>query len=308
MSPASRRCAVKRSMERHDLSERHACKLTGQHRSTQRFRLTVAGDEFQLLKDMRLVSRQHPRFGYRRIHQVLLRKGWRVNRKRVHRLWRREGMQVPRKRIKRRTLGDSANSCIRHRAEFRNHVWTYDFVFDRTEDGRQVKILTVVDEYTRESVATHVARSIKATDVIDVLAKVMIERGTPRNIRSDNGPEFIADAVTKWLASIGTDTLFVEPGAPWENGYIESFNSRLRDELLNGELFLGLAEARYLVEAWRVEYNTDRPHSALNYQTPQEFAACCSPSDSASLRLRANSTRSCLAAAAASSTQLTRLS
>ena len=215
---------------------------------------------------------------------------------------------MPRKRIKRRSLGDSANSCIRHRAEFKNHVWTYDFVFDRTEDGRQVKILTVVDEYTRESVATHVARSIKATDVIDVLAKVMLERGTPRNIRSDNGPEFIAEAVTKWLGSIGTNTLFVEPGAPWENGYIESFNGRLRDELLNGELFLGLAEARYLVEAWRVEYNTHRPYSALNYRTPMEFSACCSPSDSASLRLRANSTRSCLAAPAASSTQLTRLS
>lgn len=141
-------------MERHDLSERHACTLTGQHRSTQRLRLLIAGDELRLLKEMRIHSRRHPRFGYRRIHQVLLREGWRINRKRVHRLWRKECMQVPRKRIKRRSLGDSANSCIRHRAEFKNHVWTYDFVFDRTEDGRQVKILTVVDEYTRESIAT----------------------------------------------------------------------------------------------------------------------------------------------------------
>jgi len=295
-------------MHGHGMSERRACLVAGQNRSTQRLKISIAGDEFQLLKDMRHFSRRHPRFGYRRIHRVLLREGWRINRKRIHRLWRREGMQVPRKRIKRRSLGDSANSCTRHRAEFKDHVWTYDFVFDRTEDGRQVKILAVVDEYTRESLATHVARSIKATDVIDVLAKVMVERGTPRCIRSDNGPEFIAAAVTKWLDSVGTDTLFVGPGAPWENGYIESFNSRLRDELLNGELFLGLAEARYLVESWRVEYNTERPHSALNYQTPLEFAACCSPSDSASLRLRANSTRDCLAAAAPGSTQLTRLS
>lgn len=295
-------------MEQHDLSERRACKLTGQHRSSQRLETVIPDDEPQLLKEMGRFARCHPRYGYRRIHRELLREGWRINRKRVHRLWRREAMQVPRKRIKRRSLGDSANSCIRHRAEYRNHVWAYDFLFDRTEDGRQVKIFAIVDEYTRECVATHVARSIKATDVIDVLARAMVERGRPQYIRSDNGPEFIATAVTKWLASIGTNTLFVEPGAPWENGYIESFNSRMRDELLNGELFFGLAEARYLVESWRVEYNTNRPHSALNYMTPIEFAACCSPSDSASLRLRANSTRACLAAATTSSTQLTRLS
>ena len=307
MSPASRRRAVKRAMQGHGMSERRACLLTGQYRSTQRLRITIPKDELRLLKDMRRFSGRHPRFGYRRIHRVLLREGWRVNRKRVHRLWRREGMQVPRKHIKRRSLGDSANSCDRHRAEFMNHIWTYDFIFDRTEDGRQIKILVVVDEYTRESLVTHVARSIKATDVIDVLAKVMAERGSPVHIRSDNGPEFIANAVTRWLESIGTGTLFVEPGSPWENGYIESFNSRLRDELLNGELFTGLAEARYLVEAWRVEYNTERPHSSLNNQTPLEFAACCSPSDSASLRLRANSTRGCEAEPLTDLPQLTRL-
>ena len=308
MSPASRRRAVTRGMERHDMSERHACELTGQYRSTQRLTLSVAKDELRLLKDMRRFSGRHPRFGYRRIHRMLLREGWRINRKRVHRLWRREGMQVPRKRIKRRSLGDSANSCVQHRAEFMNHVWTYDFLFDRTEDGRQVKVLAIVDEFTRECLATHVARSIKAKDVIDVLADVMAERGSPAYIRSDNGPEFIATAVTKWLKTVGTGTLFVEPGSPWENGYIESFNSRLRDELLNGELFIGLAEARYLIEDWRVEYNTDRPHSALNYRTPREFAACCSPSDSASLRLRANSTQGCEAAPLTDLLQLTRLS
>lgn len=308
MSPASRRRAVTHCMERHSMSERHACRLTGQHRSTQRLGAVTPADEPQLLRDMRRISRKHPRFGHRRVHSLLIRDGWRVNRKRVHRLWQREAMQVPRKRIKRRSLGDSGNSCIRHRAEFKDHVWSYDFLFDRTEDGRQLKLLTVVDEFTRESLAVHVARSIKGTDVVEILAGIMAQRGTPCHIRSDNGPEFVATAVVSWLRELGTATLFVEPGAPWENGYIESFNGRLRDELLNGELFTGLAEARYLVEAWRIEYNAVRPHSALDYRTPLEFAGCCSPSGSASLRLRANSTRSCLAAAAASSTSRPRLS
>ncbi|MFT7486021.1 MAG: putative transposase [Candidatus Paceibacteria bacterium] len=284
------------------MSERRACTLTWQARSTQRRTIRQPEDEPRLLKDMRRLSGSLPRFGYRRIHRMLIREGWRVNRKRVQRLWRREGMRVPRKRRKRRSTGDSGNSCVQHRAEFKNHVWTYDFVFDRTEDGRQLKILTVVDEYTRESLCTHVARSIKADGVIEALAKIMAERGSPMHLRSDNGPEFVAIAVTRWLESVGTGTLFVEPGSPWENGYIESFNSRLRDELLNGELFVGLAEARYLIEGWRVLYNTEPPHSSLDYQTPVEFAACCSPSGSASLRLRANSTRSCLAAASAVST------
>ena len=283
----------------HAMSERAACKLVGQNRSTQRRETLVAVDEAVLLKDIHRLSRSHPRFGYRRVHQLLLREGWRVNHKRVQRVWRREGLRVLRKRTKRRPMGNSANSCSRKKAETVNHVWTYDFLFERTEDGRQVKVLAIVDEYTRECLCTRVARSIKANDVIDALATVMAERGSPKHIRSDNGPEFVAKAVQRWLASIGTGTLFVEPGSPWENGYIESFNSRLRDELLNGELFVGLAEARYLIENWRMIYNTERPHSSLGYLTPQEFAASCAPSDSASLRLRAHSSLACPASTAA---------
>jgi len=275
------------------MSERSACRLVGQHRTTQRRVTLVSHDEPALLRDMRRLGRDHPRFGYRRIHRLLLREGWRLNHKRVQRLWRREGLRVPRKRMKRRPPGTSANSCILRKAEGRDHVWTYDFLFERTEDGRQIKILAIVDEYTRECLCTHVARSITGDDVVGVLAAIMIERGVPAHIRSDNGPEFIASAVRSWLKSMGTSTLFIQPGSPWENAYIESFNSRLRDELLNGELFIGLAEARYLVERWRVDYNTARPHSSLDYLTPAEFAAGCAPSDSASLRLRARSPLTC---------------
>jgi len=245
--------------------------------------------EVRLLVDMRRLASEHPRFGYRRIHRLLVREGWSVNRKRVQRLWRREGMKVPRRRRKRWRLGSSANSCTRRKAERANHVWSYDFVFDRLEDGRQVKILAVVDECTRECLCLHVARSITAKDVIDQLAQLVIERGAPEHIRSDNGPEFIAAEIRAWIEMVGSSTLFIEPGAPWENAYIESFNSKLRDELLSGELFTTFAEARYLAEQYRVEYNTKRPHSSLDYLTPVEFAASCAPSDSASLRLRAHS-------------------
>jgi transposase InsO family protein len=280
---------VVHAVHERSMSERAACHLVGQHRTTQRRGTRVPEDEPALLGDMRRLGRAHPRFGYRRIHRLLLREGWRVNHKRVQRLWRREGMRVPRKRTKRRPPGHSANSCTLRRAEGRDQVWAYDFLFERTEDGRQVKILAVVDEYTRECLCTHVARSITGDDVIGILAAIMVERGVPAHIRSDNGPEFIARAVRSWLKTIGTSTLFIQPGSPWENAYIESFNSRLRDELLNGELFVGLAEARYLIERWRVGYNTARPHSSLEYRTPAEFAAGCAPSDSAPLRLRAHS-------------------
>lgn len=281
------------------MSERHACEVVGQHRSTQRRETLVADDEERLLTDMRELAAKHPRFGYRRIHQLLLRRGWRVNHKRVQRLWRREGMRVPRKRRKRARIGDSINSCVRRKAETKDHVWSYDFLFERTEGGRQVKILAIVDEYTRECLCTHAARSITAEDVIGVLASIMLERGVPQNIRSDNGPEFVAEAIRGWLGSIGVSTLFIGPGAPWENAYIESFNARLRDELLNGELLTSLAEARYLLERWRVEYNIERPHSSLGQLTPAEFSASCAPSDSASLRLRAHSSKTLTAPAGA---------
>ena len=305
MSPAGRRRAVVHAVRERGMSQRWACRLVGQHRTTQRRETLVPHDEPGLLGDMRRLSARHPRFGYRRIHRLLLREGWRVNHKRVQRLWRREGMRVPRKRVKRRPPGNSANSCILRKAERPDHVWTYDFLFERTEDGRQVKILAVLDEYTRECLCTHVARSITGEGVIGVLASIMVERGVPAHIRSDNGPEFVASAVRSWLNSMGTRTLFIQPGSPWENAYIESFNSRLRDELLNGELFIGLEEARYLIEDWRVDYNTERQHSSLDYQTPAEFAAGCVPSDSTSLRLRAPSPRSCPASSRGTTLQLT---
>jgi transposase InsO family protein len=218
--------------------------VTNQHRSTQRRRATIASDEDQLVRDMKRLARRHPRYGCRRVRVLLQREGWRVNKKRVQRLWKRERLAVPQKQRKRRRLGHSGNGCVRHRATHRNHVWSYDFVFDRTEDGRRVKLLTLVDEHTRECLAIHVARSITGDELLGVLASVMHERGVPENIRSDNGPEFIANEVRTWLARCKISTLFVAPGSPWENAYVESFNGKLRDELLAGELFTTLAEAK----------------------------------------------------------------
>ena len=240
------------------------------------------------MKDMLDLARRHPRYGYRRITALLRRAGWLVNKKRVQRLWREQGLGVPQKQHKKRRLGSSANGCTRRRAAFRNHVWTWDFVFDRTEDGRQLKFLTVVDEFTRECLALPVGRHFTARDVIAVLAELVAQRGAPVFIRSDNGPEFIALAIRAWLAGAGIRTAYIQPGAPWENAYSETFNGKLRDELLRREIFLSVAEARHLAASFRVEYNLHRPHSSLGYRTPAEFAAGCAPSGSASLRLRAH--------------------
>jgi putative transposase len=253
-----------------------------------------------LVSELRALARQHPRFGYRRIHQLLLKLGWSVNRKRVHRLWKQEGLRVPQTRRKRRRLGDSANGCIRRRAQRINHVWTYDFVHDRTEDGRRLKILTIVDEYSRECLNNSAARSITAEGVIATLAALIAERGPPGFLRSDNGPEFIAEAVRCWLQQNGIQTLFIEPGAPWENAYIESFNGKLSDELLDNELFYTLEEANFLLDQYREHYNHERPHSSLGYRTPSEFAASCAPSGSATLRLRAHSSGGALTMAGVS--------
>jgi putative transposase len=198
----------------------------------------------------------------------LKREGWRVNHKRVARIWRREGLKVPSKQPKRGRLWLNDGSCIRLRPEHRNHVWAYDFVFDRTHNGRALKLLTVVDEYTRESLAIEVDRRMTSRGVLRVLARLMLQHGLPRHIRSDNGPEFVATAVREWLAKLEVETLFIEPGSPWENGYIESFNGKLRDELLNGEIFTTLTEARVLIERWRNQYNRVRPHSSLGYRPP----------------------------------------
>ena len=242
--------------------------------------------ERRLVGEMRRHARWHPRYGYRRVAALLRGNGWAVNDKRVHRLWRREGLKVPQRRKKRRRLGCSANGILRHRPTHRNHVWTYDFVFDRTEDGRRIKVLSVVDEFTRESLALEFERRIGAHDVVEVLRELVAVRGAPDFLRSDNGGEFIAGMVGRWLKDAGTRTLFIQPGAPWENAYIESFNGKLRDELLDQESFATIAEARYLGERWRQEYNHRRPHSALGYRPPAAFAAACVPFGSAALRLR----------------------
>ena len=233
------------------------------------------------MERMLALVREHPRFGYRRIWALLRREGWRVNRKRVYRLWRREGLKVPQKARKRRHLGHSANSCVRRRAERADHVWAWDFIFDRTTRGRSLKWLSIVDEYTRECLALVVARSITAQDVLAVLAELFVVRGVPEHLRSDNGPEFIAVALRHWLEWTDAKTLYIAPGAPWENGYAESFNSKVRDELLNAEEFTSLLEARVLGKEWQHDYNHVRPHSSLGCRTPAEFGERCPRADSA---------------------------
>ncbi len=208
------------------------------------------------------------RYGYRRVTALLNWEGWKVNHKRVERLWRREGLKVPQKQPKRGRLWLNDGSCLRLRAEYPNHVWSYDFVFDRTHDGRPLRMLTIVDEYTRECLAIDVERKLGSNDVLDRIADLFVNRRTPDYIRSDNGPEFTAHAVRRWLARVGVRTLFIEPGSPWENGYVESFNGKLRDEFLNGELFYTLTEAKILIEKWRRTYNEIRPHSSLGYRPP----------------------------------------
>ena len=236
-----------------------------------------------MLLRIKELAREHPRYGYRRITALLRREGWSVNRKRVHRLWRREGLKVPQVQRKRRRLGHSENSCIRRRSERPNHVWSYDFLYDQTADGRQLKILPIVDEYTRECLTIEVERGMDSEDVVSTLEYLFEIRGEPEHIRSDNGSEFIAEAVRSWLARRGSKTLYIEPGSPWENAYSETFNSRLRDELLDREMFETLKEAKVIIEDHRLDYNRRRPHSSLGYQTPAEFAAACVGSGVASL-------------------------
>lgn len=214
------------------------------------------------------LATQYGRYGYRRITALLRREGWRVNHKRIERLWRQEGLKVPTKQPKRKRLWLNNGACVRLRPAHRDHVWSYDFVLTRTHDGRPVRMLTLIDEYTRECLAIDVARRLDSEDVLERLSDLFIRRGVPQYLRSDNGGEFTAHKVTRWLEQVGVQTLFIEPGSPWENGYIESFNGKLRDELLNGEIFETLLEAKVLIERWRQEYNTVRPHSALGYCPP----------------------------------------
>ncbi len=233
------------------MSERFACRVLGQHRSTQRKIPTTRDDEAALTADIIALAVQYGRYGYRRITAMLHQAGWRVNRKRVERIWRREGLKVPQKQPKRGRLWLNDGSCLRLKPEHPNHVWSYDFVEDRTHDRRKIRMLNVIDEFTRECLAIRVSRKLNATDVIDVLSDLFILRGVPGHIRSDNGPEFIAKSVREWIVAVGARTAYIAPGSPWENGYCESFNSKLRDELLNGEIFYSLNEAKVIIESWR---------------------------------------------------------
>lgn len=288
MSPARRRRYIDHIRKELPVSERRICGVLGQHRSTQRKVPRGADDEQALTEDIIALARQYGRYGYRRVTALLRSAGWCVNRKRVERIWRREGLKVPQKQPKRGRLWLNDGSCIRLRPEYPGHVWAYDFVEGRTHDGRKFRILAIIDEASRECMALLVARRIRSADVLAILAELFIHHGPPAHIRSDNGPEFIATAVKDWLGQIGVQTLYITPGSPWENGYCESFNGSLRDELLNGEIFYSLAEAQILIEAWRRHYNTVRPHSSLGYRAPAPEAVPwpVPSSGSASLHLR----------------------
>jgi transposase InsO family protein len=251
----------------------------GQPRSTQRYAAQEADEEeARLVQRLHELVRQYPRYGYRMMTAKLRQQGWRVNFKRVYRLWRREGFKVPKKVRKRRRLGHSGNSCVRRRAERRDHVWCWDFIHDRTASGQPLKWFAVTDEYTRECLALEVDRSLTADRVLDILTNLFLTRGVPVHIRSDNGPEFIAGAIRRHSAQADLELLYIEPGAPWENGYAESFFSRLRDELLNVEEFMNLAEACWFARRRQTEHNEERPHSSLGYRTPAEFARQCAAS------------------------------
>ncbi len=275
VSPTRRREAVEYAQGALAASQRRACRPLDQPRATQRYRPRVKGDEAALVNRMHEWVRRHPRYGYRRMWALLRMEGWRVNRKRIWRLWKKEGFKVPPKQRKKRRLGTSDNGIVRRRAEHKGHVWAWDFIHDRDEAGQPLKWFSLIDEYTRECLALEVGRGMKAVDVIDVLSQVLLIRGVPQHIRSDNGPEFIALALRRYLETARVDTRYIEPGSPWQNGYAESFHGKLRDELLNAELFADLREAQALAAAWRNDYNHRRPHSALGYQAPAAYAVPC---------------------------------
>lgn len=276
MSPARRRDAVRFLVKRRPVSERRACQLLGQHRSTQRYQRLPAEYELRLVARMNELAAAHPRYGYRRIWSLLRSEGWRVNRKRIERLWRLEGHRVPPRRSMKsgkKALGTGDQSIWSLPATAPNHIWSYDFMGTRTRDGSPVRILNVVDEYTRQAIGCRVARSIGSRDVIKELEVLFDRHGRPQVLRSDNGREFIAETLTGWLAEQGVKTAFIEKGSPQQNAFVERFNGTMRDELLNGEEFDSLLEARVVIGDWLVEYNTLRPHRGLGMLTPAAYAA-----------------------------------
>jgi len=250
------------------VSERRACRVLNQPRSVQRHQSNKTGEEEVLRGDIVRLASTYGRYGYRRITALLRAEGWIVNHKRVERIWREEGLKVPSKQPKRGRLYLNDGSCIRLRPCYKNHVWSYDFVSDRLHNGKKIRMLTLIDEYTRKCLAIRVGSSLKSDDVLDTLSTLFITEGVPDYIRSDNGSEFTAKALREWIGSLGVKTAYIEPGSPWENGYNESFNGKLRDELLNREMFYSLKEAQVLIEQWRRHYNEVRPHSSLGYRPP----------------------------------------
>jgi putative transposase len=279
VTPDQQRAAADYLAERYGISQRRACRIMGRSRSNLRYRRRQRSDEPALIREIQRLARRFPRFGYRRIHAMLVRRGWSINLKRVRRLWNELGLKRPVRLRKLRKLGPkpgaSVNSCVQQPARFKNDVWTCDFIHDRTVDGRPLKWLTLVDEYTRECLVLHAAGSMTGADVRRIVARVIGRRGAPTRIRSDNGSEFICDALVGWLPGVGAKSIPVAAGSPWENGYIESFHSRLRDEFLEREEFESVADAQAKAMWYRREYNTVRPHSSLGYATPREFSAAC---------------------------------
>ena len=279
VSPDQQRAAADYLNERYGISQRRICRVLGRSRSVLRYRRRHRADEPALNREIKRLARRYPRFGYRMVHALLVRRGWTINIKRVRRLWIELGLKRPVRLRKARKLGPkpgtSANSCVNQPAAFKNDVWTCDFIHDRTTDGRALKWLTLVDEYTRECLVLHAARSITGADVRRIVPRVIGRRGAPTRIRSDNGSEFICETLVNWLPGVGAEPIPVAAGSPWENGYIESFHGRLRDEFLERVEFQDVADARAKGSWYRREYNAVRPHSSLGYATPKEFSAVC---------------------------------
>jgi transposase InsO family protein len=283
VSPAGKRRAVGHLREERRYAERNACRLVDQPRSTQRYKARIDYEERRIRQRLHELAKQHPGSGYRRMSRLLRREGMNVNRKRVQRLWREEGLRNPLRKRQKRARGHSGNSCAVKKAEHKNHVWCWDFTMDETAEGRRLKWFSVVDEYTRECLALEVERQMTARDVLAILTRLEAKYGTPGAIRSDNGPEFIARAVRQWLAARNVGALYIAPGSPWENGYSESFNSRMKAEFADREVFGSLLEAKVLGAEYQRYWNQKRLHSGIGYQTPAEFAAELGP-DSATLR------------------------
>ena len=287
VSPSDRKTAAKVLIEDWGYSQNKGCALAGISRTGFRYVPRIRKDEADLRERIKELSFKHKKYGYRMIAALLAREGEKVNHKRMHRIWKEEGLQQPRRGPKRKRRGRTVE--IVNKAEHKNHVWSYDFVQDSTERGRTLRMLVIVDEYTRECLELRVDSSITSRKVIDSLSWLFLLRGTPKYIRSDNGPEFIARSLCQWLEEQGCSTIFIKPGSPWENAYVESFNSRLRAECLNREIFRNKKEAQEIVENWRREYNEFRPHSSLGYETPAEFSLHCPSSGRPPVSLRKGS-------------------